>query len=112
MCSSVPWEHATLIVRKGPDPKVGSYSAFRGNWDERGKRPSTGLAGFLKERGVERIFVCGLARDVCVKWTAEDARELGFSVTALWSLTRAVDPSSDEAVRRDLSARAIRIVGN
>jgi len=108
----VPWEHATLVVRKGTDPKVDSYSAFRGNWDERGNRPPTGLAGFLRERGVERIFVCGLARDVCVKWTAEDARELGFSVTVLWNLTRAVDPSSDEAVRSGLSDRAIRIVGN
>jgi nicotinamidase-related amidase len=49
---------------------------------------------------------------VCVKWTAEDARDLGFSVTVLWNLTRAVEPSSDEAVRKDLSARAVRIIGN
>lgn len=110
--SGIPWEHATLIVRKGTDPKVDSYSAFRGNWDERGDRAPTGLAGFLKERGVERIFVCGLARDVCVKWTAEDARALGLGVTVLWNLTRAVDPSSDATVRNDLLARAVRIIGN
>ena len=112
LCPGVPWEHASLIVRKGTSSKVDSYGAFCGNWDERGNRPPTGLAGFLRERGVGRIFVCGLARDVCVKWTAEDARELGFSVTVLWSLTRAVDPSSDEAVRKELSARAVKIIGN
>ncbi len=106
----VPWEYAMLILRKGTDPKVDSYSAFRGNWDEHGNRPPTGLAGFLRECGVEKIFICGLARDVCVKWTAEDAQALGFNAVVLWNLTRAVDPSSDETVGNELTARGVSII--
>lgn len=96
----LPWRYATAIIRKGADGDVDSYSAFRNNWNAAGKRPPTGLAGYLRERGVERIFICGLARDFCVKWTAEDAVDLGFETTIIWDLTRAVDPSSDGAACR------------
>jgi nicotinamidase/pyrazinamidase len=106
----IPWEHADVIIRKGADPKVDSYSAFRSNWNELGHRPPTGLAGYLKEHEVERVFICGLARDVCVKWTAEDASQEGFKVAVLWDLTRPVNSSSDEAVRRELSERNVEIV--
>jgi nicotinamidase/pyrazinamidase len=106
----IPWEHADVIIRKGADPKVDSYSAFRSNWNELGNRPPTGLAGYLREHGAERVFICGLARDVCVKWSAEDARQEGFRVTVLWDLTRPVDPLSDEVVWRELSERDVEIV--
>jgi nicotinamidase/pyrazinamidase len=106
----LPWEKVSAIVRKGTDPSVDSYSGFRNNWDARGERPPTGLAGYLKERGVEEIEICGLARDVCCKWTAEDAAEAGFAVRFLWDLTRPVDPSSDDPVRRELQAKGVMIV--
>jgi nicotinamidase/pyrazinamidase len=86
---------------------VDSYSGLRNNWNARGERPPTGLAGFLRERGVTHVTVCGLARDYCVKWTAEDAAESGFQVRMLWELTRPVDPASNERVRAELSGRGI-----
>lgn len=106
----MPWERVMAIVRKGTDPKVDSYSAFRNNWDPDGERPKTGLAGYLRERGVEHVVLCGLARDFCVKWSGEDAADEGFDVTVVWDLTRPVDPDSNAAVRRDLEEAGVRIV--
>jgi nicotinamidase/pyrazinamidase len=106
----LPWSKATAIVRKATDSATDSYSAFRNNWDSRGNRPPTGLAGYLKDRGVEDVFVCGLARDYCVRWSAEDALDEGFRTFVIWDLCRAIDPLSDAAVRRDLSRRGARIV--
>lgn len=96
--ADLPWQHAAAIVRKGMDPAVDSYSAFRHNYDARGRRPPTGLAGYLRERGVRAVAVCGLARDVCVRDTALDAAELGFATRVLWDLTAPVDDASDGAV--------------
>lgn len=104
------WRPLSAIVRKGSDPACDSYSGFRNNWNERGERPSTGLAGYLKERGVADVFLCGLARDVCVKWTAEDAAEAGFRVRFLWDATRPVDPRSDDDVQKDLAKRSIEVI--
>lgn len=104
------WERVATIVRKGTDPRVDSYSGFRNNWDPAGARPPTGLAGYLTELGVEEVAVCGLARDICVKWTAEDAAREGLRVQFLWDLTRPVDPTSDDAVRRALEALGVEIV--
>jgi len=98
------------IVRKGTDPRVDSYSGFRNNWDEHGARPSTGLGGYVRELAPARVFVCGLARDYCVKWTAEDAADLGFDTTVLWDLTRPVNPASDEEVRAALGEHGVRLM--
>ena len=65
-----------LIVRKGFRRAIDSYSAFF----ENDRRTSTGLEGWLRQRGFSRIFLCGLATDFCVAWSAEDAVRLGFSV--------------------------------
>lgn len=105
----VPWQHARAVVRKGTDPAVDSYSAFRNNWNADGERPPTGLGGYLRELGVRDVYVCGLARDFCVKWSAEDASDLGFGCTVLWDATRSVDPASDATVAEDLAARGVRI---
>lgn len=107
---SLPLDKVDAIIRKGTDPKVDSYSAFRNNWDEHGKRPPTGLAGYLRERGIADVRICGLARDFCVLWSSEDAAEAGFATTVLWDLTRPVDPASDAAVRVALQRKGIRIV--
>jgi nicotinamidase/pyrazinamidase len=107
---ALPFEHADVIIRKGTDPLVDSYSAFRNNWNPAGERPSTGLAGYLRDRGVEQVFICGLARDVCVKWTAEDAAEAGFQTFVIWDLTRAVEPASDGSLQKALRAKGVQIV--
>ena len=107
----VPRNWLDAIMRKGNDPAVDSYSGFRNNWNRWGDRPATGLGGYLKDRGITNLIVCGLARDFCVKWTAEDAVDAGFRTQVLWELTRAVDPSSDETVRRDLQAKGVEVQG-
>jgi len=107
---SLPREPLAAIVRKGADPRVDSYSAFRNNWDADGERPRTGLAGYLRERGVEEVWLAGLARDFCVLWSAEDAADDGFRTHVLWDLTRPVDPTSDERVRRTLESKGVVIV--
>jgi len=107
---AIPWDRIAVIVRKGMERAVDSYSGFRNNWNAEGQRPRTGLAGYLRERGIERVFLCGLARDLCVKWTAEDAREAGFQTNLLWDLSRPVDPAADDRVRADLTALGIGIL--
>ena len=106
----VDWTAADLILRKGSDPQVDSYSAFRENHGPRGTRPATGLAGWLRERGVEEVLVCGLARDVCVLWTAQDAVAAGFRAGLLWALSRPVTPAGDAATRIALQAQGIALV--
>lgn len=106
----LPTDALAAIVRKGMDPAVDSYSAFRHNWDVHGDRPPTGLAGYLRERGVEEVWLAGLARDFCVLWSAQDAADAGFRVRVLWELTRPVDPASDDRVREALESRGVAIV--
>jgi nicotinamidase/pyrazinamidase len=106
----IDWSALDAVIRKGSDPAVDSYSGFRENHGPDGSRPSTGLAGWLRERGVDEIVVCGLARDVCVLWTAQDAVELGFRASVLWDLSRPVTPASDAATRATLQAGGIAIV--
>jgi nicotinamidase/pyrazinamidase len=107
----VPRDWLDAIMRKGNDPAVDSYSGFRNNWNRWGDRPPTGLGGYLRERGITHLLVCGLARDYCVKWTAEDAVEAGFKAQVLWELTRSVDPGGDERVLRDLKASGVEVQG-
>jgi nicotinamidase/pyrazinamidase len=79
--------HAQLIVRKGYHAGVDSYSAFV----EADGQHSTGLAGYLRERGIRRVFLCGLATDFCVAWSAADGRKAGFAVTVIEDACRAID---------------------
>lgn len=77
------------IVRKGTDPKFDSYSGFFDN----GHRRGTGLGEYLHGRGINKIFLAGLATDYCVKFTALDARRLGFEVVLLADACRGIDPA-------------------
>jgi len=79
--------HAQLIIRKGYRQQVDSYSAF---YEADGKTP-TGLAGYLKERGLGRTFFVGLATDFCVAWSALDARKAGFEAYVIEDATRGID---------------------
>lgn len=96
---SIDWSPVDLILRKGMDPRVDSYSAFRENHGPSGTRNSTGLAGWLRERGVFEVYVAGLSREFCVMWTVQDAADLGFKVHVLWDLTRPMNPESDIQTR-------------
>ena len=107
--TGLPLERLSAIIRKGDDPAVDSYSGFRNNWNADGERPPTGLAGYLRERGIDTVYVCGLARDFCVKWTAEDAAAEGFRTVVLWDLTRPVDSGDDEAVAASLREAGVEI---
>ncbi|GAB2586432.1 bifunctional nicotinamidase/pyrazinamidase [Dyella jejuensis] len=106
----IDWSPLDLILRKGSTQEVDSYSGFRENHGADGQRPSTGLAGWLRERGVSEVYVAGLARDVCVLWTAQDALALGFRAHMIRDLTRPVTPQSDENTHAMLAAAGIGIV--
>jgi nicotinamidase/pyrazinamidase len=80
-------DRAELVIRKGFHRGVDSYSAFY----ENDRTTPTGLAGYLRERGVSRLFLCGLATDFCVAYSALDARRLGFEVIVLLDACRAID---------------------
>ena len=106
----VDWAVADLILRKGTRQQVDSYSAFRENHGPDGTRPATGLAGWLHERGIREVHVCGLARDYCVLWSAQDAVKSGFRVKFLWELTRPVTEANDVMVRDALAKARIAIL--
>lgn len=85
----------THVVRKGTDPAIDSYSAFFDN----GHRKDTGLAGMLRGNGVDTVVVVGLATDYCVKYTALDARDLGFGVRVVARGCRAVELEPGDGAR-------------
>ena len=89
--------HAELVLRKGFRPTIDSYSAFY----ENDRKTPTGLAGYLRERGLTRIFVAGLAFDFCVRYSAEDARREGFSVTVIEDACRGIDVEGSVAATRE-----------
>jgi nicotinamidase/pyrazinamidase len=79
--------HARLVIRKGHHSDVDSYSAFV----EADRVTPTGLTGYLRDVGVTRVYLCGLATDYCVAWSALDARRAGFDVTVIEDACRAID---------------------
>lgn len=107
---SIDWSEVNKVIRKGDDPRVDSYSGFRENHGPRGTRPSTELHDWLRRRDVDEIYVCGLARDICVLWTAQDAVELGYRTTVVWDLTRPVTPESDVATRIRYENLGVRLI--
>ena len=99
-------EPADLIVRKGFRSEIDSYSAFF----ENDHKTSTGLDGYLKSRGVRKIAMVGLATDFCVNFSAVDAAKLGFEVTVIESLCRAIDlEGSLEAARNGMSEAGVTL---
>lgn len=98
---------AQMIVRKGYRPDLDSYSAFF----ENDQRTPTGLGGYCRERGFERIVMVGLATDFCVAWSALDARRLGFDVSVVLEGCRAIDleGSLDKALG-DMRAAGVELL--
>ena len=83
------------IFRKGTDPRIDSYSGFFDN----GHRKSTGLGDYLKGRGASSVYVMGLATDYCVKFTALDARQLGFRTLLIEDGSRGVELRAGDVAR-------------
>ena len=99
-------QHAELVLRKGFRSTIDSYSAFR----ENDRRTPTGLANYLRERGFERITVCGLATDFCVFYSAIDGREAGFAVDIATGGCRGIDMDGSLALAmRSMSEAGVTI---
>lgn len=88
---------AQLAIRKGFRREIDSYSAFF----ENDRTTPTGLSGYLRERGIKRLTVAGLALDFCVRYSAEDARKLGFDVVVVEDGCRAIDMEGSLAATRE-----------
>jgi nicotinamidase/pyrazinamidase len=96
--------HAELVLRKGYRRDIDSYSAFY----ENDHTTPTGLAGYLRERGLKRVFVAGLALDFCVRYSAEDAHRCGFEVVVVEDACRGIDMAgSMDAAHQAFSHLAI-----
>jgi nicotinamidase/pyrazinamidase len=97
---------AQIVVRKGFRPELDSYSAFT----ENDRTTTTGLAAALREKGVNRLFFCGIATDFCVAWSAYDAVTLGFETILFEDLSKAIDLDGSLAAQREkLTNAGVRI---
>lgn len=96
---------AQLLIRKGFHPQVDSYSAFV----EADRSTSTGLAAYLQARGIRSLYLCGLATDFCVAWSALDGRVAGFEVTVLEDACRGIDMNGSlDKAWSDMAAAGVR----
>jgi nicotinamidase/pyrazinamidase len=101
--------HAELVLRKGYHRDIDSYSAFY----ENDRKTHTGLAGYLKERGLRRVFLAGLAFDFCVRFSAEDAKREGLDVTVVEDACRGIDiDGSVVTTRRAFAALGINCINS
>ena len=97
--------HAELVIRKGYRKQMDSYSAF---YEADGKTP-TGLTGYLKDRGLKKVYLVGLATDFCVAWSALDARKAGFEAAVIEDATRGIDAGGSLAKSwRDMTGAGVQ----
>ena len=94
-----------VIVRKGMDSGIDSYSSFYDN----GHKKSTGLTGYLKEKGADELYFAGLAADVCVYFSIKDALKEGFSATLIEDATRALDDDKFAEMKKELQEKGMKI---
>jgi nicotinamidase/pyrazinamidase len=94
------------IFRKGTDPEIDSYSGFYDN----GYLKSTGLAHYLKGKGIRQVYVAGLAADYCVYFSAKDALKEGFETFLIEDATKPISAENFEKAKRDLAERGGRII--
>lgn len=94
------------IFRKGVDSEIDSYSGFYDNK----KMKSTGLSGFLREKGANDLYFCGLAGDICVYHTIKDALKEGFHCWLIDDATRPLDPSHYNTIKKELLAEGVKII--
>jgi nicotinamidase/pyrazinamidase len=96
------------IFRKGMSPTIDSYSGFFDN----GHRKNTGLAGYLRDRNVNSVFVCGLAGDYCVYYTAKDALKEGFRTFLIEDATRSISAEGFDKAKQDLYSSGGKIINS
>jgi len=103
-------EKVDKIFQKGTDPEIDSYSGFFDN----GHLKATGLGDYLKEKGVNKVVVAGLAADFCVKFTALDAVELGFETAVVKDATRAVNLQEGdfEKALEEMREKGVKIINS
>ncbi|MBK5529268.1 bifunctional nicotinamidase/pyrazinamidase [Pseudomonas sp. TH06] len=105
--SGLDLPHAQLIIRKGCNPDIDSYSAFL----EADRRTTTGLSGYLKERGIDTVYMAGLALDFCVMFSALDARAAGFNAFVVLDACRAIDLDGSLAAAMDrMQGAGVRLI--
>lgn len=97
------WE---TIFRKGTSPEIDSYSAFFDN----GHLKSTGLTGYLKEKGATELYMCGLAADICVYYSLMDAVENGFTCYFIEDASKPLDVENFEKLKREMESKGIVIL--
>jgi nicotinamidase/pyrazinamidase len=95
---SLDMQRVEAIFRKGMDSTIDSYSGFADN----GHRKTTGLSGYLKDRNITEVYICGLAGDYCVYFTAKDAIAHGFRTVLIEDATRAIQEVGFNAAKKDL----------
>ena len=96
-----------LILRKGSNPKIDSYSAFF----ENDKNTTTGLEGYLIKKDIKRLYLCGLAFDYCVFYSALDGANLGFEVFVFKDLTKAIDLNdSKKTAKKSMIEKGIKLI--
>ena len=96
-----------LILRKGSNPKIDSYSAFF----ENDKNTTTGLEGYLKKKDIKQLYLCGLAFDYCVFYSALDGVKLGFEVFVFQDLTKAIDLNNSKKIaKKSMIEKGIKLI--
>ena len=96
-----------LILRKGSNPKIDSYSAFF----ENDKNTTTGLEGYLIKKDIKRLYLCGLAFDYCVFYSALDGVKLGFEVFVFQDLTKAIDLNNSKKIaKKSMIEKGIKLI--
>ena len=94
------------IFRKGMDWEIDSYSGFYDN----GHQKNTGMAGYLKDRGITKLYICGIAADICVYYTAIDGISLGFEVFIVEDAVRAIHPEDYQMAKADFLNKGGKII--
>jgi nicotinamidase/pyrazinamidase len=105
---AVESDRIAAIFRKGMDPEIDSYSGFYDN----NHQLSTGLAGYLKEKGATEICFCGLAADICVYYTILDSIQEGFSATLIEDASSPLYPEKFDDIKCELAKMGVRIVAS
>lgn len=103
---AISWGRAEAIFRKGTELTIDSYSGFYDN----GHRKGTGLAHYLRGRGVQEVYIAGLAADYCVYYTAKDALKEGFVTHVVEDATRPITIEGFEKAKSDIEQRGGRVI--
>ena len=101
-------EKCEAIFRKGTNKKIDSYSAFYDNQHS----SSTGLAGYLKEKGTSQLFLCGLAADICVYFSTYDAFKEGFACFFIEDASKELDPVKFREIKKEMIHLGIQIISS